>query len=164
MILVYKGHSTAGSQTSVRLDWRVVWHEPGRCTAIWAEDASRNKRKGQAEKWGSTWRETDRYTVLVYANHAEVTHATIVVFLVVATISATIDSGLCGNFPSFRLTLWKRNEWHSLLLMSIFYLSQRMRESIMTYSSNEFYISRLSGNFTEIKTCAAFLKIQGKQF
>jgi len=102
MVLVYKRHSTAWSQTGLCLDWWVVWHELGRCTAIWAEDASRNKWKGQAEK--STWWETDRYTVFVYANHTKVTHTTIMVFLVVAIISATIDSGFCSSFLSLRIT------------------------------------------------------------
>lgn len=106
MILVYKRHSTAGSQTGLRLDRWVAWHDLGRCTTIWAKDASWNERKSQAEK--STRRETDRYTILVYANHAEVAHTTIVVFLVVATITATIDSGFCGSFSSFWLKLCEK--------------------------------------------------------
>lgn len=127
MISVYKGYSTAGSQTSLRLDRRMARYDFGRCTAIWTKDASWNKRKGQAEKWA--WGETDDwyywYTVLIYANHAKVTYTTIVVFLVVATIRATIDSEFCDSFLSLRL-ICERNEWHPLLFMPIFYPSQRM--------------------------------------
>lgn len=125
MISVYKGYSTAGSQTSLRLDRRMARYDFGRCTAIWTKNASWNKRKGQAEKW--TWGETDHwYTVLIYANYAKVTYTTIVVFLVVATIRATINSELCDSFLSLRLILCERNEWYPLLFVPIFYLSQRM--------------------------------------
>lgn len=35
--------------------------------------------------------------------------------------------------------------------MPMFYLSQRMRKSVMTYSLNKFYTSSLIGGFIEVK-------------
>lgn len=148
MILVYKGHSTAGSQTGLRLDRWVAWHDLGRCTTIWTEDASRNERKSQAKK--STRRKTDRYTILVYANHTEVTYTTIMVFLVVATISATIDSGLCGSFSSLRLTLCEKKISDILYCSCPSLICQRMRKSVTTYSLNKFYTSSLISGFIKL--------------